>query len=205
MAVKINKNSLLFLYEGDTEAEFYKTVFDKCVPPRVMKRNYGNLKGVYSLNDKVRSKIESYLRNESSINCNCIHVFIAYDREGPRLTEPNLDIDNLICKYIHQGSRIISINQIIATQDLESWFFHDLDGIYKFLKVVKSRRNLTAYNNIDSTNNRILSELFHRFGKHYQKGKRVQGFIDKLDIEKIISNVPELSESITLIQKLCEA
>jgi len=203
MATTKNMNSLLFLYEGETEAEFYQKIFDEYVPPRKLRRNYGNLKGVYSLNDKVKSKIESYLQNETFASCTNIHVFIAYDREGPRGTETSLDIEYFKKKYLNKGSRIITINEIIATQDLESWFFYDLEGIYKYLKVPKSQRNLSAFNNIEATNNRILSDLFHRYDKHYQKGKRVQGFINQLNIQKIYNNVQELKDSITFINNLC--
>lgn len=199
----MNSNSLLFLYEGDTEAEFYKLIFNKYIPERKIRRNYGNLKGVYSLNDKVSSKIESYLLNDSFKTCNDIHVFIAYDREGPRTTETLLDIESLRKKYISKKSRISTINEIVATQDLESWFFHDLEGIYKYLRTPKSKRNLKAYNNTEATNNRILSCLFHNYNKHYQKGKKVHGFIEQLDIEKIYNNVQELKDAVSFINTLC--
>ncbi len=202
MAKILNPNSLLFLYEGETEAEFYKIIFNNYVPPRKIRRNYANLKGVYSLNDKVNSKIESYLLNDSFLTCNKIHVFIAYDREGPKETDTLLDIDSLRSKNIYKGSRISSINEIVATQDLESWFFHDMESIYKYLKVPKAKRNLKAYPNIEATNNRILSHLFHRYKKHYQKGKKVHGFLEQLDFEKIYNNVQELKNAVQLINEL---
>jgi hypothetical protein len=203
MTKEMNPNSLLFLYEGETEAEFYKKIFTHYVPPRKIRRNYGNLKGVYNLNEKVISKIELYLNDSSSESCNNIHVFVAYDRDGPREKETSLDINCLRKEFIYKGSRISSINEIVATQDLESWFFHDLEGIYKFLKVPKAQRNLGAYNNVEATNNRKLSALFHRFGNHYQKGKRVHGFLDSLNIGKIHNNVQELQEAIIVITNLC--
>ncbi len=198
-----NKNSLLFLYEGETEEEFYKKIFYDYIEPRKIRRNYGILKGVYSLNEKVKSKIESYLINDKYLSCNNIHVFIAYDRDGTRETGSLLDIGSIKREFIYKKSRISSINEIVATQDLESWFFHDLEGIYKYLKVPKHLQNLSAYNNVEATNNRILSSLFHRFDKHYQKGKRVQGFINQLDIDKIYNNVDELKSAISIISKLC--
>jgi hypothetical protein len=201
---EINRNSVLFLYEGETEAEFYQKIFTEYVPPRKIRRNYSNLKGVYSLNDKVRSRIDSYLLNGSFDDRKNIHVFVAYDREGTKNTETLLNIDQIKTEYINPSSRISSINEIVATQDLESWFFHDLEGIYKFLRVPNAKRNYSQYNNIEATNNRILSALFHRFDKHYQKGRKVHGFIDHLDIEKIFNNVQELKESVTLITKLCK-
>jgi hypothetical protein len=203
MAKGKNPNSLLFLYEGETEGEFYQMVFNKYIPSRKIRRNYSNLKGIYNLNDKIAGKIDAYLLNQSFLDCNKIHVFIACDREGPREKESLVDMQQLTAKYIYNGSRISSINEIIATQDLESWFFHDLEGIYRHLKVSKTKRNLAAFNNIEATNNRILSSLFHRHGKHYQKGKRVSGFLNRLDIEKIFSKVEELKDSVKFIKTLC--
>ncbi len=38
MAIGKNKNSLLFLYEGETEAEFYKKIFDNYIPQRTIQK-----------------------------------------------------------------------------------------------------------------------------------------------------------------------
>lgn len=188
----MNPKSILFLYEGETEGEFYKLFFDS-LPQRKIRINPGNLKGVYGLNDKVRSKIASYLQNSSYKTCNEIHVFIAYDREGGRNVQSMLDKDSLINEFVKpKKSRVIEINEIIATQDLESWFFHDLDGIYRFLGTPAAKRNLNAFPNVEATNNYVLSDLFHRNKKHYQKGRKVEGFLKSLDMNLIYSKVEEL-------------
>ena len=80
---------------------------------------------------------------------------------------------------------------------------YDLEGIYQFLKSPKAKRNMNAYNNVESTNNRVLSSLFHRFDKHYQKGKSVKGFVSHLNIEKIINSSQELRDAIAFITALC--
>ncbi len=198
-----NPNSLLILYEGETEAEFYKKIFEENIPARRIRRNYGNLKGNFSINKKVLDKIKSYLENTQFKSFKNIHVFIAYDRDGPREKETQLDIDYIRESFIHRNSRIKSVNEIIATQDLESWFFHDIEGIYAYLRVPKTKRNYKAFNNVEATNNRILSELFHRYNKHYQKGRRVEGFLNHLDINKIFKKVIELQDTIITIKKLC--
>lgn len=202
MAKQINPNSVLVLCEGETELEFYKMIFEKFVNPTKLRRNYSNLKGVYSLNDKVRSKIESYLQNSAFNTCNNIHVYIAYDREGTRETETSLDIKGLQKTFLNKNSRIKSINEIIATQDLESWFFHDLEGIYKFLKVPASKRSMNLFKNTDNTNNRILSDFFYKHNKLYLKGKSVKGFLNCLDLDKIYSKASELKDAIEVIKKL---
>jgi hypothetical protein len=197
-----NPNSILFLFEGETEGEFYKFFFNQ-FSPRSIRISKANLKGVYSLNNKVRSKITSYLLNEKLLDCNQIHVFVAFDREGARSTSSTLDLDALTKEFINiKNARVQSINEILATQDLESWFFYDLDGIYKFLKVPKSKRNYKAYPNTEATNNRVLSALFHRHNRHYQKGKRVEDFLNSINLEFIFNTVEELKEAKKSIEKL---
>jgi hypothetical protein len=201
--IESNPNSLLIIYEGETEAEFYKKIFEDKVPARKIRRNYGNLKGNFSINKKTIDKIQSYLENNQFKSLKNIHVFIAYDRDGPREKETQLDIDYLRGQFIYKRSRIKSINEIIATQDLESWFFHDIEGIYTYLRVPKRKRKYNAYNNVEATNNRILSELFHRYNKHYQKGRRVEGFLNHLDLNKIFNKVIELNDAVVTINNLC--
>ena len=194
-AINRNSKSILFLYEGETEGEFYRLFFES-LPKRSIRINWGNLKGVYGLNDKVRSKIHGYLLHQNFSDCTEIHVFVAYDREGERNVQSQLDVDGLVKEFVLSNkSRIAEIHEIIATQDLESWMFHDLAGIYSFLQTPKSQRNLKAYPNVEATNNYALSALFHRNKKHYQKGRRVDGFLKSLDLPLIFSKVRELEEA----------
>tara|TARA_R110000764_G_scaffold176519_1_gene262754 strand:+ start:51 stop:671 length:621 start_codon:yes stop_codon:yes gene_type:complete len=202
MAKSKNTNSILFLFEGETEGEFYKIFFDK-LPKRKIRISPSNLKGVYGLNNKVRSKIVTYLKNSKFDDCNNIHVYVAYDREGIRSCTPLLDKSDLVKEFVDcKNSRVASINEIIATQDLESWLFYDLEGIYKFLKVPKSKRKMNAYPNTESVNNNHLSALFHRYDNHYQKGSRVEGFLNSLDMEKIYGSVNEIQKAIKDITNL---
>ncbi|OMP75672.1 DUF4276 family protein [[Flexibacter] sp. ATCC 35208] len=200
--IKKNQNSVLFLYEGETEEDFYKKIFKKYIPERTIRHNFGNLKGVYNVTEKVGNKIKSYLDNDSFKDCEQIHVFVAIDREGERNQPSLIRLDELEKKFIYKDSRVKKISPIIATQDLEAWFFHDLEGIYKHLQVPVNQRKMNAYPNKDKLNNRILSELFHRYKKHYQKGRRVSGFVDNLDLGLIYTNVPELKDAIAEILNL---
>jgi len=199
---KKNPNSILFLYEGETEKEFYKKIFELKLNRRDIKQNFGNLNGIFSLNEKVKSKIQSYLANSAFNDYKSIHVFVAIDREGERHIPCVLNKEVLLKEFSIKNTRIASINEIVATQDLESWFFYDLNGIYKFIKVPVKSRNLKAYPNIEKTNNRILSDLFHKYKKHYQKGKRAEGFIDSLDLNKIYDKVEELKKAFEIMRKL---
>jgi hypothetical protein len=197
-----NPNSILFLYEGETEKEFYRKLFDLKLKKRQIRHNFGNLKGIFSIDEKVTSKIQSYLENPAYEDCVKIHVFIAYDREGEEHVPPALDKNELSKRFIRRKSRVASINEIIATQDLESWFFYDLEGIYKYLKVPKKERKMNAFPNIDKTNNRVLSALFHKYEKHYQKGRGCEGFIENLNLNKIYNDVSELKDAFDIMNNL---
>lgn len=198
----MNPNSILFLYEGETEGEFYSKIFLKYVPHRRIRISKANLHGNYNLNEKVKNKILSFLDKKKDHNQ--IHVIIALDRDGPRNTPTMLNNALLENDFIYPRSRVKSIRQIVATQDLESWFFHAIEGIYKFLKVPVARRNIKKYSNVEATNHQTLSHLFHINKKHYQKGTRVEGFINNLDIDLIYNNVPELKSAFNFIQSLCK-
>lgn len=191
--MEINANSILFLFEGETDQEFYKLFFEN-LPKRKIRITGNNLHGVYSLNSKVRSKIIGHLENPNCVDRRAIHVYCAIDRDGERHVPSKLDIKSLSKEFISKNSRIKSVKEVIATQDIESWFFHDLKGIYDFLRIPNKKRNYNRYRNIDKTNNYVLSELFRKQGKLYQKGKKVEGFINTLDIEEITSKVSELKK-----------
>lgn len=202
MAKLLNAHSILFLYEGDTEKEFYNKILTQNLPPRSIRIERGNLHGVYSLDIKVENKINSYLDSEKYKDCKNIHVFVAYDREGIRTKKSALNISLLQKKFITKKSRVKSINEVIATQDLESWFFYDLEGIYRYLRVPVSERNIDKYSNPEKMHNRILSALFHKHNKHYQKGKKAEGFIDYLDLNLIRDSVVELGEFIKILKSI---
>ena len=196
-----NPNSILFLYEGATEPAFYNKIFNNYLPHRRIRIRKKNLYGISNITKKVASQIERHLLTNSDENH--IHVFVAYDREGPRIIESKLNTEFLIRNFVSPGSGIQSINEIIATQDLESWLFFDIEGIFNFLRVPKSKRNVKKYRNTESIKNYTLAQLFKDCNRTYFKGERVENFLDSLDIDKIYANVPELQKGIELMLLLC--
>ncbi len=195
-AKPINK-IILFLYEGETDKEFYNKIFLLKLSGKGIRMHKMNLKGGIN-NKNVADEIYGFQIAPSNKNKNEIHVFIGYDRERRRRETPlRINIELLNKDFVNvKNSNIKSINQIIATQDLESWLFIDIEGIYKFLIVPKANRNIKKYANIENFNNKDLSKLFRQFGAQYQKGKRVEKFIDKLDLTKIYTNCPDLRKGI---------
>jgi hypothetical protein len=99
---------------------------------------------------------------------------------------------------------ILSVDAILADPDIESWFFYDIEGIYKLLGVRKSQRSTKKYRNPNNLCKKDLQQLFRRFDKLYLPGRRATHLINSLDIKKIVCNCKELREGIQLIQSQAE-
>ena len=95
---------------------------------------------------------------------------------------------------------VLSIDLMTATQQIESWFFYDIEGIFKYLEVPKSQRNARTYGTPEKFNYKDLQRLFERYGKTYAKGRRAANVINSLDNDKIVRSCKELREGIQLIQ-----
>lgn len=202
-----NPNSVLFLVEGYTEVEFYNRIFDIKIPPRKIRINKKNMKGNWAINKKIRNAINELLDDKSKKDQVNIYVFVAIDREGTREKEPEscINIDGLKKEFIkNKKSRIKDISEIVATQDLESWFFHDIDGIFDYLNVPENQRNSAKYADVEkNTNNKVLSQLFKKYGKlYYKRGDKVAEVLDKLDLNKIYSKALDLQVGIQQIEDL---
>ena len=90
------------------------------------------------------------------------------------------------------ASNVRGVGSIIATQMIESWFFHDLEGIYNFLRVPKSQRKRNAFRPVEKYRGRDLKMLFQAHGKAYAEGERAKHFIESLDIVKIYNGAKAL-------------
>lgn len=192
---RVNKKSgkaILFLYEGDTEQGFYDTLFAKLGLHRNIQIKRKPLDGVYNLNKKVTNAIYNYLEATNNKHIKHLTVFVAYDRDEKRLAPGRLNKAEII-NFI-DDSRLKEVHEIIATQMLESWFFIDIDGIYKFLRVQQSKRNPKKYEQHENFRHEDLDRLFrqHDSQKRYYKGERTLNFIENLDVLKIYKNCKDL-------------
>lgn len=195
-----NKEVALIFVEGDTEVEFYKVVFTKYMDG-IAKKSF-NLNGNYNIYGKIIDKTVHYLTNNPGT---LVRIYCFIDRES-RYHNPPLDENTLISKFESDNflnDKILSLNVILATQMIESWFFYDIEGIYRFLRTPKKDRCPKKYKVIEKLNSYDLSKLFSRYGNIYIKGKRCKFFIDHLDIEKIFKNCTELRNGIELIINNC--
>lgn len=187
-AKKKSKHVALLLLEGETEEEFYAALADiyfKGVPKKVK-----NLKGNFSIHRKVLDAARQY-SDENPHNTFDVYVCIDQERLGP----PALNKD-----FLREELEVISgyrkLHAVIAVLMIESLFFIDMDGIYRYLRAKSSKRNCKKYSSFRNFTHVDLSALFKQFRKIYYKGHRCKGLVASLDIRKIKETADELTEMI---------
>ncbi len=185
----------LFFVEGDSEEVFYRKLFTKRLNgiAKVIK----NVEGLYNIQKTVIGKSIEFSRKHPG---SYIRIYCCIDRES-RDRAPEIDIDELKKTILSEKSlkKVLSADLIVATQMLESWFFYDIEGIYKYLKIPVKHRNTTKYLPIEKNRWQDLSKLFEQADKIYLKGQKSENFIDNLDLDKIYNRCAELQAGINLV------
>jgi len=192
---KPHKEVALIFVEGDTEKEFYTKLAESYL--HGISKAIINLHGIYNVHRNVLGKTEAFLHQHSDVT---VRIYCCIDRES-RDYNPPLDIDDLrsTLKEQRDFSRVLSADAIIATQMIESWFFYDIEGVYKFLKVPRNLRSSTKFTPPEKFTHLDLSKLFARFGKTYIKGRKCANFINNLDLGKIYGSCNELTIGLNLM------
>jgi hypothetical protein len=186
----------LIFVEGDTEEEFFKKLFVKYLGG--MQRKTVNLNGNFNIYNKILDKTLFIIKDRRSI---MVRIFCFIDRESTDHNPP-LSISILrrrVKDTPELRKRVLSADLILATQMIESWFFHDIEGIYKFLKAPRHERTPNKYRPVKRFSANDLSHLFTRYGKVYIKRKKGHNFVNHLDIDKIFNACGELKQGINLI------
>jgi hypothetical protein len=191
------ETSLIFV-EGDTEIEFYRRVFDKYLPgyPKRVFNLEGNINIYNKVLDKTCVFIDAHRQHK-------VRVYCLIDREHKE-HKPPLDVPVLINKFRLEPlarPRILDVGAVVATQMIESWFFHDIEAIFEFLKVPVAKRHPENFRIVQNLTHVDLSNLFHQNGKAYYKGKRCANFVNRLDIDKIFRACKELRDGINLLAR----
>ncbi len=74
----------------------------------------------------------------------------------------------------------VKVYHIKAKHSIEDWFLSDLTGILKYLKLTPGSKP-NGNNGYEKMKN-----LFKKSNRLYVKGERINGFIDSIDVEKIM-------------------
>jgi hypothetical protein len=186
----------LVLVEGDTEEIFYlrlKSHYYPHCPSQIF-----NLGGNWNINKKVLAEVTEYLKSEP--RC-MFRVFIAIDRES-RTEKAPVDLDYIKAE-LYSYKNILQENIILfeAIQDIESWFFHDVESIFEFLRIPAAKRASAKFRPVEKLNNKDLSRLFNQAKKDYKKGKASTHFINQLNLDLIRRLSATLNDFCTRMEK----
>lgn len=188
----------LLLVEGPTEAIFYgrvKAGFLAACPCVIE-----CVTGLYDVNNKVLQALEA--RHDPRP----VRAYCCLDRESRYAPTPEFDLDFIRGALTERGvSNVLSVDSVIATQMIESWFFHDIAGIYRFLRVPTPQRNLKAFAPVERFGVADLKALFRRHGKMYREGERARHFIESLNIRAIHDACQTLRQAVETILRQSKA
>ena len=168
--------------EGPTEVEFYKAVViearEAMGTPYSCEIEYEDMKGIGNYKkDALRrfNKLKSVHQNKE------IYVFLCIDSDVFELAKkPPFDRQQLQKALQDAGAH--KVQYVIAKQSIEEWFLCDFEGVLSYLRLPKST-NRPKGNGQES-----LKKLFKKANKLYIKGSKTEGFIDKLDVKKIMNS-----------------
>jgi len=184
----------VLLVEGPTEVVFYERV----------KRLYlgdcrvviEHIEGNFNVNAKVLDRLVAKYGDVPT------RAYCCLDRESRYAKVPGLDLRFIERELAGKGAdSILSVDAVIAKQMIESWFFHDVDGIFAHLRVPKKERKPRKWRPAERFRVEDLKALFRRYGKMYCEGERAKGFIESLNLEAIVTGCRDLRDGIDLIRR----
>jgi len=193
-----NKPVSLLVLEGYTEQIFYPLIRDQFL--KGIRIELRNMKGRGNVNKDILREIYKYTYTNRD---DLVRAYCCVDTERAKRTATPIDLEFIREKAKERKRKmreVLSIDTILADPDIESWFFYDIEGIYKFLRAKRSQRSTKKYSNPKSLCKNNLQRLFHSFGEVYLPGRKTANFINSLDIDKIVSKCKELRDGIELIQ-----
>lgn len=183
----------VLLVEGPTEVVFYKKIKRLYLKSTTIEHIGGN----WNINKKVLDRITHRYSDRP------VRVYCCVDRESRNGRVPGLDLHFIRREIVSKNlDDILSIDSIIAIQMLESWFFYDVSGIYKYLKTPNSKRTVRKFKPPEKNDWRVLYRLYKQNGKTgYSKGVKAEGLVKCLDIPSIYDSCKELKKGVDLINK----
>jgi hypothetical protein len=176
---------IVIFVEGETEEELYK---DYIIP--IVRRNMPN--GMFECEVSVINvrgaggfKNDSIMKfkrlKESNVDKNFV-VAMCYDTDiFEYASKPPINWDNVEKRIKKVGAG--KVIRVAAKRSIEDWLLYDLEGLCKWLRIQVPSK-LTGKTGYDK-----LKSLFRQKNKTYIKGKKVEGLLMRLDIDKIMNKV----------------
>ena len=189
-----HKPLTVLLVEGPTEVIFYERV--KRLYLGACRVVIEHIEGNFNVNGKILNRLTAKY-------CDCpVRAYCCLDRESRYAKVPALDLKFIRRELADKGAgNILSVDAVIATQMIESWFFHDIDGIFNHLRVPRAERKPRKWHPPERLRVWDLKELFRRYGKMYCEGERARGLIEGLDMAVIVKACRDLRDVIDLIRR----
>lgn len=181
----MSSRGILIYVEGDTEVAFYKAVVQALksgdtTSVMYQKIIFRNARGIGNF----QNKAARVFRNQVLINHPGIifDVALCYDTDVFQYSrKPPINWRLVEIDLISAGAN--HVYHIKAKKTIEDWFLLDYPGVLKYLKLSLDTRSPSG----DGIH--IIQSLFKKANKLYVKGANLDGFIDQLDIVKIINGI----------------
>jgi len=175
------KHIIIFV-EGETEEELYK---DYIIP--IVRHNMPNgmlecdvsIINVRGAGGFKNDSIMKFKRLKESNFGKDFVVVMCYDTDIFEFSaKPPINWDKVEKRIIKAGAE--KVIRVAAKRSIEDWLLYDLEGLCKWLRIQVPAKLIgkTGYDKLKS--------LFKQKNKTYIKGKKVEGLLMRLDIEKII-------------------
>lgn len=179
----MSSRGLLIYVEGDTEVAFYNALVQALKPENATSNRYHkiifrNAKGIGNFQSKVARVFKNQvLRDHPEF---IFDVALCYDTDVFEYArKPPIDWRLVEKDLVYEGA--INVYHIKAKKSIEDWFLMDYPGVLKYLRLPPETR-LPNGDGIQK-----IQSLFKKANKPYVKGSNLEGFIDQLDIDKIIA------------------
>lgn len=181
----MSKDNIIIFIEGDTEITFYKNLIKYIEEKYKLKRiNYKitikNVKGI----GNYQKKALGIFKRKILPTCEkgAIYVFLTHDTDiFEHNKKPPISWDEVEKNFRGENS-INKVFRIKAKKSIEDWFLIDIDGILKYLKLKKVKKN-------SNNGTKYLMELFKQGNKVYLKGSKMDPFINCLNIDVIYQGI----------------
>lgn len=196
---------IIFIVEGETEVEFYEVIKQMLHDDAIDKHGMRYVQSHYKFEKPVNMQgIGKYQTNAVTqfkhIKKKCENMQTKASQKGKQIAfeyyvylcidtdvfefqqNPPLDKEKLKKALLSETADCVFY--IEAVKSIEDWFLEDINGIMGFLSI-KSIPN--GYKKEKNGENK-LNHIFKQAGKTYIKGRKVEGFVKKLDIAKIKEN-----------------
>lgn len=181
----MNKKHICLFVEGDTEIVFYKELVKYIHMKTENKFNFSidfyNIKGIGNFKVRACRKMRNII-NTSKKNKEDHYVILCVDNDVFEFSEyPPVNLEETLVGIKNAGA--VDTTKVVAEQSIEDWFMYDKEGILNYLGLqinIKNKYNVGIKN---------IEYFFKLKNKVYIKGKKAEGFIEALDMKKILSNI----------------